>query len=65
MTSVAPAARARSSFSALDAAAMTRAPSAAATSTDASPMPPPAPSTSTVWPGSTVMRRVSANHMVQ
>ena len=49
--------RAASSFSALDAAATTRAPSATATSTAANPMPPPAPRTSTHSPSLTVMRR--------
>jgi hypothetical protein len=65
MVAAAPMAVASASFSAVDAAAMTRAPRAVATSMAASPTPPPAPSTSTVSPGVTVVRRVSANHAVQ
>ena len=51
MVRSAPLLRARASFSSLDAAATTRAPSALPNSTAAMPTPPPAPSTNSEFPG--------------
>ena len=60
MVASAPCARHTASFSSLDAAAITRAPSALPISIAASPTPPAAPSTSMVSPSFSAARSTTA-----